>query len=78
MGLDLGRVTHRNPSSECLVGTHKHRWTDVHGDKQAYQPEDITAEWYEPVQVWEQFCAEIKLEHDGTLPAPFVQEELPL
>ncbi len=79
LGLDLGRrVAHRNPSSERLYGTHKHRWTDRFRDKQAYIPDDITAEWDQPVEVWQQFCSEVRITHLGTMDYPSLQEELPL
>lgn len=78
LGLDLGPVAHRNPSSERLDGTHKHRWSAEFRDKQAYVPEDITAQWDQPVAVWEQFCSEAGIAHHGRLDAPSAQEELPL
>ena len=76
LGLDLGPVVHRNPSSQRLDGTHKHRWANEFRDKQAYVPSDITAEWSQPVVVWEQFCSEVRIAHDGTMVAPAVQEEM--
>ena len=39
-------------------------------------PEDITAEWWEPVVVWEQFCAEANLTHPGTMIGPIHEEEV--
>lgn len=37
------RDNHVNPDreEEWVERTHKHRWTDLHGDGQAYTPEDI-------------------------------------
>ncbi len=78
LGLDLGNVTHRNPTSDRLRGTHKHRWTDQFRDKQAYIPDDITAEWDQPIEVWDQFCSEVGITHLGTMDSPTTQEELPL
>ena len=59
-----------------MVGTHKVRWTPEDQDKLAYLPEDITAEWWEPVVVWEQFCAEANLKHTGTMIGPIHEEEV--
>ena len=75
-GLDLG-AEHVNPDGERLVGTHKVRWTSEHEDRLAYVPEDITAEWFEPILVWQQFCAEASLSHEGTMVAPTHEEEKP-
>lgn len=72
-GLDLG-ANHTNENRERLVGTHKVRWTPEDQDKCAYVPEDITAEWWEPVVVWEQFCAEANLTHTGTMIGPIHEE----
>ena len=70
LGLDMGEVGHRNPDGQLLQGTHKHRWTVEHEDKQAYVPMDITAPWYEPERVWRQFCTEVNIRHYGTLEGP--------
>lgn len=78
LGLDLGPVTHHNPTCERLAGTHKHRWTDEYRDKQAYVPGDITAQWDDPVAVWAQFCSEVRVAHVGALPAPVSQWEMQL
>ena len=74
-GLDLG-ANHNNEDGERLIGTHKVRWTPEDRDKRAYVPEDITAEWWEPVVVWEQFCAEANLTHTGTMIGPIHEEEV--
>ena len=65
-GLDLG-AEHVNPDGERLRGTHKARWTDEYEDRLAYVPEDITAEWWQPLLAWQQFCAEASLRHAGTM-----------
>ncbi len=65
--LELGKVKHRNPSAEWLIGTHKHRWSEQFRDKQAYVPDDITYAWDKPRQVWIQFCDEIGVSHLGNL-----------
>lgn len=77
--LDLG-ADHHNPTCQRVGGEkHKHRWTDQHADKLAYVPTDITAAADNPVEVWQQFCAEAKIVHNGRLDhPPVVQEELPL
>ena len=74
-GLDLG-ANHNNENGERLIGTHKVRWTPEDQDKRAYVPEDITAEWWESVVVWEQFCAEANLTHTGTMIGPIHEEEV--
>jgi hypothetical protein len=76
--LDLG-VGHRNPSGAQLGEKHKHRWTERHGDREAYVPEDITCAVDDPVGVWREFCVEATIHHDGTLaPPPARQLELGL
>ena len=74
-GLDLG-ANHNNENGERLIGTHKVRWTPEDQDRLAYKPEDITAEWWEPDTVWEQFCAEANLTHAGTMMGPIHEEEV--
>ena len=72
--LDMGK-DHRNPKDHELVGEkHKHRWTQAYRDKDAYVPDDITSPSDQPLTVWKQFCAEAKLEHDGTMFAPLRSE----
>ncbi len=68
-GLDLGSE-HHNPSCDYVGDCHKHRWTETHRDKEAYVPQDLTAEIDDPVAVWEQFCAESKIRHRGRLAPP--------
>ena len=41
-----------------------------------YSPPDITAEWLDPVEVWQQFCQEAHLRHNGTMSLPVVQGEM--
>ncbi len=74
-GLDLG-AGHRDPKGETIEGTHKHRWTEQYRDKQAYDPPDITADWNDPRSAWQQFCAELTMQHDGIFQSPAVQGEL--
>jgi len=77
-GLDLG-ADHHVPTCELVGEKHKHRWTDQYADKDAYCPDDVTADVDNPVEVWRQFCIEAKIEHVGNLAAPpAVQEELGL
>jgi len=76
--LDLG-ADHHNPTCQRVGEKHKHRWTDQHADKLVYVPADITAVADDPVQVWQQFCAEARISHHGGFEhPPVVQEELPL
>ncbi|QIN77538.1 hypothetical protein GBA65_02355 [Rubrobacter marinus] len=73
-GLDLGQA-HRNPDRQ-LVGAdkHKHRWSERTGVKEVYVPEDITATFAQPIEVWKQFCTEARLVHNGVMnPPPSLQ-----
>jgi hypothetical protein len=74
--LDLGK-DHHNPTCQNTGEKHKHTYTEEFRDKQAYVPADITAPVIAPVEVWKQFCAEAKIDHQGVLHAPPpVQPEL--
>lgn len=68
-GLDIGR-SHTNPQGESVGEVHKHRWTAVHGDRWAYVPADITADWSAPIIAWREFCVEANIRHMGTMVAP--------
>ena len=68
-GLDLGK-DHHNPMCEQVGEKHKHSWAERFRDKEAYAPNDITAPVTDPVSVWQQFCAEAKLIHDGIMNKP--------
>lgn len=46
--------------------------------KDAYVPEDITATVDHPEEVWEQFCAEANLIHDGKINPPPEQLDMML
>lgn len=50
-GLDLGK-DHKNPDGKLVGEKHKHRWSEIYRDKQAYVPSDITASADDPVKVW--------------------------
>ncbi|MBA4027478.1 MAG: hypothetical protein C0473_04470 [Cyanobacteria bacterium DS3.002] len=65
--LDLGH-DHRNPDTGDKVGDkHKHRWSEIYKAKVAYVPDDITEPANFPLLVWEQFCAEFRLTHNGQM-----------
>lgn len=68
-GLDLGK-DHHNPSCTYVGEKHKHSWNESLRDKQAYGPADINAEVIDPVSIWEQFCREAKIRHEGVLHSP--------
>jgi hypothetical protein len=75
-GLDLGK-DHHNPTCEQVGEKHKHLWSEQFKDREAHAPHDITASSGDPVAVWQQFCAEAKITHAGTMSAPPpVQKEL--
>jgi hypothetical protein len=74
--LDLGKG-HKNPDGRIVGNTHKHRWTEEFKDKQAYEPEDITAAPDNPIQAWQQFCQEATIQHNGRMhPPPPIQGDL--
>lgn len=74
--LDLGK-DHHNPQCDAVGEKHKHRWTEQFRDKEAYVPHNITAPASDPVAVWDQFCGEANIRHQGKLhPVPTVQGEL--
>ena len=73
--LDLGK-DHHNPRCEQVGEKHKHRWSERYGDKEAYVPDDVNAPVSDPVAVWDQFCAEARIRHDGKMNRPTIQEEL--
>jgi hypothetical protein len=68
-GLDLGK-DHHNPDCDFVGETHKHRWNEPQRDKEAYFPDEITAPAGDPVGVWQQFCREANIVHDGVLQSP--------
>lgn len=67
--LDLGQ-DHRNPDGQMVGEKHKHRWNENVKDKAAYVPTDITAPATEPVNVWQQFCQEARITHNGEMRLP--------
>ena len=73
--LDLGKE-HHNPTCENIGEVHKHRWTELLRDKEAYVPY-ITAAVSQPIEVWKQFCDEAKIKHTGVMhPPPPIQMPL--
>lgn len=74
--LDLGK-DHHNPDCVNVGEKHKHRWKESVRDKEAYVPPDISAAASQPVLLWQQFCKEAKIRHEGTFrPPPPHQQEL--
>lgn len=76
-GLDLG-ASHRNPNGERTGDTHKNYRAEGARDNWAYNPEDITASWDDPVEVWRQFCAEANIRHTGIMRLPPINREMPV
>lgn len=76
-GLDLG-AQHKNPDGESVGEKHKNYWVPGFRDKWAYVPDDITATWDRPVEVWEQFCAEARITHTGRMSPPEFQSWISL
>ncbi len=68
-GLDLGK-DHKNPDGTRVGEKHKHRWSQVYRDKEAYVPQDITANADDPIGVWKQFCNEAQIIHNGVMHTP--------
>lgn len=74
--LDLGKG-HKNPDGTRVGDTHKHRWSEEFKDKQAYEPEDITSTPENPIEVWQQFLQEARIQHHGRMhPPPPIQRDL--
>jgi hypothetical protein len=67
--LDMGK-DHHNPSCSNVGRKHKHRWSETLRDKEAYVPDDITALVNDPISVWQQFCNEAHLTHNGVMYSP--------
>ena len=65
-GLDMGK-SHRNPQGDQVGRKHKHSWTESNRDKEAYAPNDITSPASNPKAVWQEFCKEAKVHHNGSL-----------
>ena len=86
IGLDMGEgLVHHNPgcrrrrdrqSCECPRGTHKQYWTAEDQMLRAFVPGDISEPWERPVEVWREFCGEVRLVHVGRMWIPEWQEEL--
>ena len=75
-GLDLGK-DHHNPHCEQVGEKHKHRWSERYSDKEAYVPHDVKALVSDPVSVWQEFCIEAGIHHDGVMSRPpAIQGEL--
>ena len=71
-GLCMGN-DHHNPQCNQVGPKHMHRWTEQYRDKEAYVPSTITASLRDPVTVWQQFCAEAGITHNGRMfPPPWV------
>lgn len=67
--LDMGK-DHHNPTCKHTGELHKHRWSETFRDKEAYVPDDITAPVTRPVEVWQQFCREAGIRHNGIMHEP--------
>jgi hypothetical protein len=75
-GLDIG-ADHHNPTCQRIGEKHKHKWSDIYSDKEAYIPNDITAKLNDIVTIWKQFCLEAKITHNGNIEnPPPIQEDL--
>jgi len=75
-GLDLGK-DHHNPDCNFVGERHKHRWNEPLRDKEAYVPPDILASVTSPLEVWEQFCIEANIRHQGVMHPPARPQRFP-
>ena len=69
-GLDMAVDVHGNPDGSLVGPVHKHRWSNRYKAKQAYSPSDITAPASDPLAVWNQFCEEARIQHNGVMHLP--------
>ena len=75
LGLDLGDCAHHNPTCQSITGAHLHRWNEKTRDKIAFQVSNI-GNWYQTLEVWEQFCSLAVIAHRGKMTRPILQERL--
>ena len=68
-GLCVGN-DHHNPQCNQVGPKHIHRWTERYRDKEAEVPGTITALVHDPVAVWQQFCTEAGIQHNGRMFRP--------
>lgn len=68
-GLCMG-ISHPELDIENPRRPHKHYWTDARRDRNRYLPDDISADWTNPAEVWSEFRQESHLEHDGQFYGP--------
>lgn len=54
---------HKTPDGEWVEGSHKHYWTPVHEDQQAYEVNDITTDDVD--QAFHDFLEEENIDHLG-------------
>jgi hypothetical protein len=68
-GLDInGSHRNKHTNRNSWIGqTHKHKWTDLCGDRFAYTPSDITAQDIQGQL--SQFCSECGIRYDATIAA---------
>ncbi len=65
--LDVGS-NHRHKNSGEYVGElHKHKLRDNDKEDDTYIPDDITSAFPNVLEIWQQFCKECKLRHNGRL-----------
>lgn len=68
-GLCMGN-DHHNPQCNQVGRKHMHWWSERYRDKEAYVPDTIMAPVHDPVAVWQQFCAEAGIQHNGRMCPP--------
>ena len=74
VGIDFGRnLTHTNADGERVRGPHLHFWSEGESTPPALPLERITARADQPLLVWRQFCALLRIMHQGQMWPPEAQ-----
>ena len=73
-GLDLGDASHNNLDGTRVDGSHFHFWSARYGRPEARAATSISGGYDRPKLVWEQFCRELRIVHQGELRGTIVEE----
>ena len=74
-GLDFGRnLSHTNADGDRLRGSHLHFWSEEESTPPAFSIARITAPADQPLLVWRQFCALLRIMHQGQMMPPGARE----
>ena len=73
-GIDFGRnLSHTNADGDRLRGSHLHFWSEQESTPPAFSVARITAPADQPLLVWRQFCALLRIMHQGEMMQPEAQ-----